>query len=291
MTSPITFRPALEADLAGQYAVFVAAQEELHQRRGAAWSPRPFDPSGMWAQVHRHLLTHDGERSFVAEDGGRVVGFTAAMVRGDCWYFAALFIRPEYQGQGVGNRLLDLAWTEAVHRRLTITEAIQPVSNTLYARRGLLPVTPVLELTGTPEIGGGSEELAPAAPNAQALHLLDLAAYGFDRAVDHELWARTSLRSTLWSRDDEPVAYSYASPWGIGPVAGRDPATAAAALQGELARSTGEEIHVSIPGSATELVAVALRAGLRFSDPGMLLISPADGLLPTALAIHSYWLY
>jgi hypothetical protein len=28
---------------------------------------------------HRHLLAHDGERSFVAEDDGRIVGFTAAL--------------------------------------------------------------------------------------------------------------------------------------------------------------------------------------------------------------------
>jgi hypothetical protein len=41
----------------------------------------------MWAGVHRHLLAHDGERSVVAEVDGRIVGFTAALVRGDCWFF------------------------------------------------------------------------------------------------------------------------------------------------------------------------------------------------------------
>jgi GNAT superfamily N-acetyltransferase len=100
----VGFRRAVDSDLAGEYAVFAAAQEELHNRRGAVWSAPPFDPDGMWVQVHRHLLSHDGERSFVAEADGRIVGFTAALVRGDCWFFSALFIDPAYQGQGIGQR-------------------------------------------------------------------------------------------------------------------------------------------------------------------------------------------
>src|SRR5260370_25531079 len=100
------FRPASEADLEGEFAVFAAAQQELHTRRGAAWSAPAYDPSGRWAAVHRHLLEHDAERSFIAEDAKRIVGFTAAIVRGDCWFFSALFVHPEYQGQGVGARLL-----------------------------------------------------------------------------------------------------------------------------------------------------------------------------------------
>jgi GNAT superfamily N-acetyltransferase len=105
----IDFRPASESDIPGEFAVFVAAQQELRERRGARLASPPFDPSGMWAHVQRHLLEHDADRSFVAEADGRIVGFTAALVRGDCWYFSALFIDPAYQRQGVGRRLLELA--------------------------------------------------------------------------------------------------------------------------------------------------------------------------------------
>ncbi len=105
----VEYRRAVETDLAGEYAVFASAQQELHNRRGAAWSAPPFDSDGPWAQVHRHLLAHNGERSHVAEDDGRIIGFTAALVRGDCWYFSALFIDPAYRGQGIGQRLLGLA--------------------------------------------------------------------------------------------------------------------------------------------------------------------------------------
>jgi GNAT superfamily N-acetyltransferase len=100
----VKLRPATEADLDGEFAVFGAAQQELHERRGVAWpSGSGYDPGGRWATVHRHLLAHDGQRSFVAEDGNRIVGFTAAWVRDDCWFFSALFVDPEYQGRGVGR--------------------------------------------------------------------------------------------------------------------------------------------------------------------------------------------
>jgi GNAT superfamily N-acetyltransferase len=285
------FRRASEGDLPAEFAVFVAAQVELHERRAAAWPVPEYDPAGPWAEVHRHLLNHDGERSFLAEHDGRVIGFTAALVRGDCWFFAALFVDPEFQGQGVGRELLDRAWNGTHRRRITITEAIQPASTGLYAARGLLPMTPILRLAGEPAIGG-VDGLEATPPTADALRALDLAAYGFDRAADHAFWGRTCADATLWRRDGRPLAYSYRNPWGIGPVAGVDPASAALALRAELARRPGSSVDLGIPGTATALVEVALAAGLRFSgDPGLLLLSPIGNPPPTALAIHTYWLY
>lgn len=284
------FRSASEADLEDEFDVYVAAQDELHRRRGAEWIAAPYDASGRWAAIHRHLLTHDGDRSFVAEEGGRIVGFTAAFVRGDCWYFSALFIHPQYQGLGVGRRLLDLAWGGECRRRITITEAIQPSSTGLYATRGLLPMTPVLEFAGPPR-ATGVEGLEPMTPDPDALRMLDIAAYGFDRTVDHDLWAQLSSRATIWAVSGEPVAYAYeGGPHLIGPVAGCDPESAARALQMELALCAGEPAHVSIPGTATTLVEVALAAGMRLADPGLLLVSPGDQPPRRSLALHSYWL-
>jgi GNAT superfamily N-acetyltransferase len=286
----VEYRSASETDLAGEFEVFMAAVGELRTRRGAPFGPvSPFDPEGRWAQVHHHLLAHDGERSFVAEQDGRIVGFTAALVRGDCWFFSALFIDPAHQHQGIGGRLLDLAWDKSCQRRITITEAIQPVSTGLYARRGLLPVTPVLGFAGRPAIKARDDRFERTAPAPSALRAIDLAAYGFDRKVDHEFWARTSSEPTVWLRDGKPCAYSYAGLFGIGPVAGLDGASAAHALRAELASRVGQQIRVDIPGTATALVQVALEAGLRLDDPGLLLLSPPAGP-PTALAIHSYWM-
>ena len=208
-------------------------------------------------------------------------------MRGETWFLAGLFIDPGHQGLGVGRRLLELALAGAPAHRMTISDAIQPVSNALYAKHGLLPTTPILAFKGPATVDTPSD-LVASEPTAAALVLLDRAAYGFDRAVDHAFWAAEAT-PTLWLRDGAPVAYSYRWPRGrIGPVAGRDEASAAAALQAELARQP--DPSVEIPGTSRSLVRVALAAGLRIvPPPGLLLIS--DGVEPPrSLAISSYGL-
>ena len=239
------------------------------ERHGFEGGEPPVEGYTRWLA---HLLAHDGERSFVAEADGEVVGFGAAIVRGDTWFLSSLFIRVRFQGRGVGRRLLELVWGEGHARRITISSSIQPISNGLYARRGLVPATPMLGLGGKPRADVPSG-LEPVAPEPAAMALLDRAAYGFDRAVDHAYWSQGAA-GTLWLRGGEPAAYSYRSQsGGIGPVAGVDPASAAAALQAELAQCDGEA-WVDVPGSSRELVETALAAGLRFvAPPGLLLLS------------------
>jgi hypothetical protein len=117
---------------------------------------------------------------------------------------------------------------------------------------------------------------------------LDRLAYGFDRTIDHAFWS-AHASPTLWLRDGEPVAYSYRWSSGrIGPLAGRDDASAAAALWAEL---PGPELpFVEIPGTSRSLVKVALAAGMRLTaPPGLLLVS--DGVEPLrTVAISSYGL-
>ena len=281
------FRPAEEADVAAEREVFVAALGDLMRRHGF---PAPDPPLERFASVNRHLLAEDGERCFVAEEDGRVVAFSAAIARGDVWFLSALFVHPDAQGRGVGRRLLELSWGTGFGRRLTITDSIQPVSNGLYARLGLIPSTPILALAGKPRTDAPAG-LQAAEPEADALALLDRAAYGFDRSADHRFWSGRS-RGTLWLRGGEPVAYSYGADAGtIGPIAARDPSSGAEALRAELARREGRSSDVELPGSARELVTAALEAGLRFaSPPGFLLLSPGIEP-PRALGISSYWLF
>ena len=142
-------------------------------------------------------------------------------MRGDDWFLASLFVARSAQGRGVGPALLDAVWSDAALRRRTITDAIQPVSNALYGRRGLIPVTPLLAFSGLPV--GAHERLQELDDASGSLAAIDAAAYGFDRSVDHEHWLQIARR-TVWARGGEPVAYSYTFPGGAtGPVAGLDP--------------------------------------------------------------------
>lgn len=281
------FRPATPGDLAEEFEVFELAQRELHERRGSKWASRDF---AEWEPIHSHLLDHDGARSFVAEETGQIVGFTAAWAREDVWFLSALFVLPQRQGGGIGKRLLELAWGEGYNRRVTITEALQPVSTASYARRGLVPTTPILRFEGEPR-GMDPQRLEAAPPDPDALRFLDHAAYGFDRAVDHALWKETAETATLWLAGGEPAAYSYVGATGrIGPLAGRDETSAAKALGAELARHANHLVTLALPGSSAPLVEAALASGLRMEDPGLLLLSPPVDP-PRSLAIHSDWLF
>jgi GNAT superfamily N-acetyltransferase len=270
----VELRPTTADDLEAMHGVFVAALGELF--RSHRYDP-PGPPLEVFAANHRHIL--DTGTSFVADEAGLVRGYGAAIVRGDDWFLSSLFIAPGAQGQGLGSLLLDAVWGDAPRRR-TITDALQPVSNAVYGRRGLVPVTPILNFYGTPTALEPDGDEAPADVAA-----IDAAAYGFDRAVDHRYWER-SARRTEWGD-----AYSYFFPGGeIGPVGGLTQDAAGRALGAELARARGA-VRVRIPGTARPLVLTALRAGLRLTEtPGLLLCS--EGVEPpTALAAAGYTLF
>ncbi|HEY6961870.1 MAG TPA: GNAT family N-acetyltransferase [Gaiellaceae bacterium] len=265
-------RPTTVDDLPAMHAIFGDAIASV-------FAPRGLEPPAMtlaaFSWIQAHLLATGTCR--VAEENGVVVGYASAWQRGDDWFLGSLFVGPGAHGRGVGSRLLDSVWGEASRRR-TITDAIQPVSNALYGRRGLIPATPVLTFEGVPDLA------EPAGEAGADVAALDAAAYGFDRGVDHEAWQRIARLST-W-RD----AYSYSGRGHVGPVAGATPAAAARALAAELTRADGP-VRVRIPGSSRALVAVALRARLRLANaPGLLLLSEGAEP-PTALALSGYTLY
>jgi GNAT superfamily N-acetyltransferase len=283
----VELRTTTAEDLPALHAVFLDSIGGLY--RSHSFEP-PTPPLEVFANQQLHII-ETGGRSVVAEHGGSVIGFASSWERGGDWFLASLFVAPDAQADGVGTALLDAVWGDTAERRRTITDAIQPVSNALYARRGLIPATPILSFAGDRAAGGRPPLAAAAAADANRhLAAIDAAAYGFDRLVDHDYW-RSLAQLTLWQRGADVVAYSYAWPGGtVGPVCGVDEQAAAAALEGELVRSGGPAA-VRIPGSSRSLVATALRQGLRLSPtPGLLLVSE-PAAVPGPLAIGSYSLY
>jgi len=279
----VELRPTTAEDLPALHELFLASIGSVYAPHGFA---PPVPPAGAFEAQHRHLLGTDPGRCFVAVRDGVRIGYVSAWLRGNDWFLGSLFVAPAAQGGGVGSLLLDAAWEDGHLRRRTLTDAIQPISNALYARRGLVPATPLLSFSGVP--AGAESPLTPGA--ADSLAEIDRAAYGFDRSVDHRLWGGIAER-TVWLRDASAVAYSYRFADGsVGPIGGLDPAAAAAALDGELARAGGP-VGVRIPGSSRMLVMRALAAGLHLSPtPGLLLLSE-EAPAPTSLAIGSYTLF
>lgn len=284
----VVLRPARPADLPACHAVFCQAEGAVMAARGYAWPDPPFE---RWALTQRHILSTDPERYLVAEAAGRIVGFSAAVVRGRWWFFSALFIAPDHQGQGLGRRLFEAAAADAPDWRVTITDAIQPISTTLYGRAGLHPVTPLLTLAGSPSVAAAPELQGDVPGRPDAIMALDLAASGVDRSIDHPFWLRRAKR-TLWARGGEALAYAYVWPDGqIGPLAARDRRSAGAVLRAALGAVRPGPIEVAVPGSCRELLAAALGAGLRITaPPGLLLLSRGCALPRTVAFSPSYFL-
>src|SRR5262245_17417519 len=115
-----------------------------------------------------HLLATDPARFWVAVDGeGAICGFASASVREGLWFLAMLFVRPGLQGDGIGGALMDRAQAgrdvdpggpavpgpdapldRGIPTWGLCADAAQPVSDGLYARRGMVPRIPAWRLFG-----------------------------------------------------------------------------------------------------------------------------------------------
>jgi GNAT superfamily N-acetyltransferase len=264
-----------------------------------------------------HLLSTDPQRFWVAtrpaapdvrttrpeaigHDGERIVGFGSANVRGTSWFLAMLFVDPPEQGRGLGSALFertlppgrrpslggagrgtDGGWTFG-----TATDSVQPISNALYARLGLVPRVPMLHLAGEvrrpsafPALPDGMEGIrfdalvdAPGGDRdvgsrlESAIADVDRELLGYSHPEDHAYLARESRIGVLYrDRAGYVAGYGYTSRVGrVGPVAALDRALLPAVLGHLLGvvRPAGA-FSTWVPGSAGDVVSATLAAGLR----------------------------
>jgi GNAT superfamily N-acetyltransferase len=215
----------------------------------------------------------------------RVIGFAAAITRERIWYLSMLFVLPEFQGAGIGRRLLDLVLTgDDGMIRAVATDSAQPISNALYASYGMAPRMPLLNLSGLPErpeafgplpSGVVPVPFEPAATGGdgdgqrslvEAVDALDRELLGACHPADHRFLRSESRRGWLYrGPDGAPLGYGYAGEAGrLGPVAARDEALLAPIL--------GHLTSVVVPrgafatwvgGAADRVLVAALGAGFR----------------------------
>lgn len=306
----VTYRQAEEADLPRVFAVFRAALNSYLVPAGQ----EPVPDEDVQAPSYRHFLRHDGERFWVAEAvveelagggtgtlgvGGRqIVGWGSGLLRGDWWFLSSLFVLPEAQGLGVGKRLFELAETGAPPGavRATVTDSLQPVSNTLYARRGLLPREVLIGFDGAPRpcapppLGTLRPEPLTAA-SIPELRDVDAAAAGLDRTVDHEFYLTEGGRyGYLFRRRGRPVAYVVLRGDGwVGPVAAvheRDvEAVTAFGIADLRERPAVDKVRAGVTARCEGAQRAFWAAGLRFAGtPAILLSSHHFGRLDRYVA-------
>lgn len=276
--------------------VFYAALDELHARLGQPPILRNPDALG---RVFEHLASTDPEHCWLAEDGGRVVGFGMAHQRDDHWYLGFLFVLPEWQSRGVGRAVLERClphMTERPSTRLSVAvEAIQPVSTALYAQYGMVPRVPLYVMTGDvkpgalpdPRAGMAAAGVEPVAfkalddPQAVALVIdaLDRQICGYARPQEHGFLAVPDRLGFLYRQGSQSVAYGYVQPSGrIGPICTTDPRLFGVIL-GHLVSAVrpGGGWQAIVPGPATEAFVPLLRAGLRIDGGPAIYCGTWDG--------------
>lgn len=329
---PVSYRPASATDLDPCTAVWKTAVDDYQAR--LAQPPMPED-LGPLRRVLAHALATDPDRFWVAAaradaGGEQVVGFTSATVREGLWFLAMLFVRPGLQASGVGQALMDRAQAgrnvdpggpavpgpndpldSGIHTWGMCTDAAQPISNALYARRGMVPRIPAWRMIGevrrwsaVPPLPDSLEavpfeRLAADGPEgsrrlADLLDGLDREIVGAAHPQEHAFLAAEG-RAGFLVRDratGRALGYAYGSGGGrLGPIAALDPALHPR-LIGVAVRETPMlgTVAMWVPGSADIATRALLDAGLRLDGfPGLVCWSrrdhPFERYVPISLAL------
>jgi GNAT superfamily N-acetyltransferase len=285
----LSIRPAAADELGTCADVHRAATNEYTARLGQPEMPP--DTTSV-VRLFGHLHSTDPNRFIVAtvpsagSDAGRIVAFASAYVRENLWYLSMLFVLPEFQGAGLGRRLL--AQVDAVDPSMTravATDSAQPISNALYASMGLVPRMPLFNLTGLPrqpEMFGALPsgvvpiafaDIATGGPDGQghrmladAIDELDRTCLGVAHPIDHRLLRMEDRHGWLYrGPDGTPIGYGYAGEAGrVGPIAAVDPSLVSPVI-GHLTTAVVPRgaFAMWIGGAADHALTAALQAGFR----------------------------
>jgi GNAT superfamily N-acetyltransferase len=188
----------LRAGIAGDLAILRAIVDE------ADGAPDPTEPSHPAAidAYFGHLLV--AARVVVAETEGRPVGFGAAVDTARGRHLADLFVRPPFQGAGIGRRLMAELFDSPGPR--TTFASDDPRAMPLYVSFGMHPLWPNLYVRGEaarlPDPPSGLVVEAVAA-EVVAGHERDWT--GIDRPEDHRYWAGQPQSRAFVVRDKTRV--------------------------------------------------------------------------------------
>ena len=294
----ITYRLATIEDAEETFQVVHEAADDVLRRAGRRVSGDAALPLARVIRFRHFCVRHDGGRFWVAEQEGRIVGAAIAILRERVWYLAALHVLPAFQSRGIGTELLrrSMAGVGRETALTVLTDALNPVSNSLYMRFRMLPQDTILTFDGTLD-GSGGRRAPGASPvgsfDVQRLDLsrdratldrLDRGSVGFSRPVDHDFWAGVpGLEGHLLEDAGTVRGYLYLSDAGAaGPAAalGSEDVPAALATAARLARERGvANLHVRVAGSARHGISWLVDAGFQLTGIGLMLSTRRVGLL------------
>jgi GNAT superfamily N-acetyltransferase len=251
----------------------------------AATQGRPIAPPPPQHSVPalEHLATSQPGGFWVAKDGERTAGFAASSLRNGVWFLGALFVHPDYQGTGLGRRLMESSCSASLGDTPASVLAVMssggnPVSNSLYASHGMYPWLPVLYMEAKPPLrlpvlpmSGLQPELITY-DDLPDLAAIDAVVTTIDRSRDHEWMLRSGRRGWVFRRGGRAAAYGFLrgdgtmDPGQLGPVAALaadDVRPALAWLLGQV-ENDAERVLVTVPGPNVEAQRLLWGCGFTF---------------------------
>jgi len=225
----MTVRPLAPADVDAVAEVDFAAFHDVALRHGMMPVVQAVRDSRAYVQ---HLLEADARSGFVAEAGGRIVGYAWVHVRGPIATVGPIAVEPGAQRRGVGRALLALcleaAGPRAAQARL-VHDSFNMASLALYLAAGFRVVAPLLVLelpTLTPVLAPAPPPqvtIRPADPGDQArIVARDARTFGTARPQDIDRYLRAG-RGVVAERGKTLAGYALGGFGYLGSAVGDEP--------------------------------------------------------------------
>jgi predicted acetyltransferase len=298
MKSSVQIRRTREQDLLPAFRMVMKSFN--HLRKKHSMKPVKVQLAEL-PPVQKHLYATDGERSWCAWKGNKIVGYTHALLRGKQWYLAYLFIDPSLQDKGVGRKLLEKVYIKKpgmTHALCTFSFNMQAVG--IYSQFGMAPIQ------GLAWLGRQKEKITIPRPTGlrastdlskadlQWIMRLERKVRGYDRASEWKFWMENEHFEPYIFRDKgKRVAYGLLyKKMGIGPVGAIDNSYTVKATAELIRRANPgkkEEISVWAPTQNIALYQFLIKSGFRLGEIAVFMADKSytdfQRYLPTHLAI------
>lgn len=290
----IEYRLAKPSDIPAVAEVFATAIDDIGRKHGFLDEPTPTSPPN---PQYAFWLKKDPSAFWVAEDQGRVVGYTFSFLREPLWFLADLFILPEHQGKGIGGTLIRKtlgSWKgRRIANRALITPAFNRASVSLYMRWEMLPRQPVYFASAPREavaqgLGNGKkaalevEGVPDLRKSLQLLERVHRRALGFPSGWHNEFFLEIQkARCLLFRKKGRPEGYSFVRANGrIGPLVVGSLSSFAPAFEETLRAALemkADEVSMFFPGTNGMAAKASVGCGFRIQYPLLFLSSRPMG--------------
>jgi ribosomal protein S18 acetylase RimI-like enzyme len=280
----VTFRPMTEDDVPAAVAAFDTGILAMLARYALPITRNSIRDERRRQDRTRHFLGTDPGGSWVAEDGGGVVGMSQSFVREGYWMLSQLGTVPGLQGRGVGRELLRRALSHGDPQGPgTIQCSRDPKAMALYASFGF-KLHPVVAASGAMRPGSIErprqvERYEPDQVTERELQIvtaIDRKVRGSARTID-VVAMLTQPGTRLLLHVDQ--GYALTMDDRVVTLGARQEESATLVLKAMLAESpTGETIEVNWLTSAQQwAIRVVVEAGIELLPFGPVMVRGMDG--------------